>query len=133
MGILGLENLLYFAKEFNGAARHVISHSQHPQYGYTFAIVGINLTSMTYNLLRFGTAKTHIYNLLQYQNQKIDINIFHKLYCYLFYEFDKYWMKCKPSSIMEFSLIQEKFEANILMQLNENKTLFKINLSIENI
>ncbi|KAK4881953.1 hypothetical protein RN001_005272 [Aquatica leii] len=38
MGLLGLENLLYFAKEFKGPATHVLSHSHHPNYGYEFAI-----------------------------------------------------------------------------------------------
>lgn len=130
MGLLGLENLVYFAAEFNGAARHVLSHSRHPQYGYTFAIVGINLTSMAFKLLQSGAAKTHFYNA---SRKCPTIETFHKLYCYLFYEFDRYWMDCKPSSIMDFSFINRKFEANILKQLGEKKTQFRINLAVENV
>lgn len=130
MGMLGLENLLYFAEEYNGAARHVLSHSLHPRHGYTFAIVGINLTSMAYTLLKNGTAKTHFYNLaiadLNYEH-------FHKFYCYLFYEFDKYWMECKPTSLMDFSNIHEKFLNNIRTKLEDNRTVLKINLSVDNI
>nr|CAD7409351.1 unnamed protein product [Timema poppensis] len=63
MGILGLENLIYFAEEYPGPAGHVLSHSHHPQYGYAFAIVGINLTFMAYHLLKDGLAKTHVYNV----------------------------------------------------------------------
>nr|CAD7567531.1 unnamed protein product [Timema californicum] len=63
MGILGLENLIYFAEEYPGPASHVLSHSHHPQYGYAFAIVGINLTFMAYHLLKDGLAKTHVYNV----------------------------------------------------------------------
>lgn len=130
MGLLGLDNLIYFAEEYNGAARHVLSHSLHPRHGYTFAIVGINLTAMAYNLLKNGAAKTHLYNLdIQY----LDIEHFHKLYCYLFYEFDKYWMECKPVSLMDFSNIHEKFLMNILSKLDDNRTVFKINLSVDNI
>jgi len=33
MGMLGLSNLVYFAKEFSSAARHILSHSHHPQFG----------------------------------------------------------------------------------------------------
>lgn len=130
MGMLGLENLLYFARELNDAARHVLSHSLHPQHGYTFAIVGINLTSMAYKLFKDGAAKTHFYN----GSRKCPpVEAFHKFYCYLFYEFDRYWMQCKPSSIMDFSYINLKFETNILQQLAQPKTYFRINLAVENV
>lgn len=130
MGMLGLDNLLYFAQEYNGAARHVLSHSRHPTYGYTFAIVGINLTAMAYGLYKSGAAKTHFFN----RSRKCPgIDAFHKFYCYLVYEFDRYWMECKPSSIMDFSFINRKFEANILKQLAEPTTYFRINLAVENV
>lgn len=130
MGILGLENLLYFAEEYTGAARHVLSHSMHPKHGYTFAIVGINLTSMAYTLLRTGAAKTHIYNL---NTTQPTIEHFHKLYCYLFFEFDKYWMECKPASLMDFSIIQGRFQNDILDKLENNQMVFKLNFSVDDI
>lgn len=139
MGMLGLENLLYFACELNDAARHVLSHSLHPQHGYTFAIVGINLTSMAYKLFKNGAAKTHFYNGGARSKGDgggggaLPLEAFHKFYCYLFYEFDRYWMQCKPSSIMDFSYISLKFETNILQQLAEPKTHFRINMAVENV
>merc|ERR1712183_755629 len=45
MGILGLANLVYFAKRHNNQAISTLQHSHHPQYGYSYAIVGINITS----------------------------------------------------------------------------------------
>lgn len=123
MGLLGLENLLYFAEEYNGAARHVLSHSTHPVHGYTFAIVGINLTSMAYNLLQNGSAKTHLYNL---KAQHLSLKHFHRLYCYLFYEFDKFWVKNNPTSLMEFSEIYARFFSDILTLLNDEKTVFHL-------
>lgn len=128
MGILGLENLLYFAEEYTKAARHVLSHSLHPRHGYTFAIVGINLTSMAYHLFKSGAAKTHFYNLGKSYPDTVH---FHKFYCYLFYEFDKFWMECKPSNLMEFSNIHCKFQTSILAKLNDNQTRFKINMSVD--
>lgn len=128
MGLLGLEDLLFFAEEYNGAARHVLSHSLHPRHGYTFAIVGINLTSMAYTLLKTGVVKTHIYNL---NTTTPNLDHFHKLYCYLFFEFDKYWMECKPTSLMDFSNIHDKFQTNILAKLNDNRTAFKLNFSVD--
>lgn len=130
MGLLGLDNLLFFAEEYNGAARHVLQHSLHPRHGYTFAIVGINLTSLAYHLLKNGSAKTHIYNL---NTTQVNIVHFHKLYCYLFFEFDKYWMECKPTSLMDFSFIHDKFQTDIQSKLEDNRTLFKLNFSVDDI
>lgn len=123
MGLLGLENLLYFAEEYNAAARHVLSHSTHPMHGYTFAIVGINLTSMAYNLMQNGAAKTHLYNL---KAPYLSLKHFHRLYCYLFYEFDKFWLECKPISLMEFSNIHAQFLSDITNQLNDDQTVFNM-------
>ncbi|XP_012289039.1 ELMO domain-containing protein 2 [Orussus abietinus] len=130
MGILGLENLVYFAQEYHSAATHVLLHSTHPRYGYAFAIVGINLTSMALRLLRDGTAKVHIYNSCK---TLPTIRAFHQFYCYLFYEFDGFWIESKPSNMMEFSSIQEKFENSIRMALANPTTVFRINVSVDNI
>lgn len=40
MGVLGLENLLFFASEYNSIAQRILLKSQHPNHGYAFAIVG---------------------------------------------------------------------------------------------
>lgn len=128
--MLGLENLIYFAEEYNGAARHLLSHSLHPIHGYTFAIVGINLTSMAYNLLQNGAAKTHMYNL---RAQYLSLKHFHRLYCYLFYEFDKFWVQSKPASLMDFANIHARFLSDILAKLSDNRTVLNINLAVDNI
>lgn len=130
MGMLGLENLLYFATEYKNAALHVLSHSHHPKYGYTFAIVGINLTSMAWKLMKDGSAKTYIYNS---PSAIPALNSFHQFYSYLFYEFDKYWIGCKPENIMEFSNIKKKFELNIRTSLQDPSTVFRINIHIDTI
>jgi hypothetical protein len=130
MGMLGLENLLYFATEYKPASSHVLAHSHHPKYGYAFAVVGINLTSMAYGLLKDGSAKTHVFNV---SYSLPNIRIFHQIYCYLFYEFDKFWMEEKPRDIMEFASIRDKFEANIRQSLANRNTLFKVNVSIDTV
>ena len=130
MGILGLDNLLYFAEEYPGPAMHVLSHSNHPRYGYAFAIVGINLTSMAYYLLKDGIAKTHIYNV---SHGVPTIKLFHQLYCYLFYEFDRFWIEAKPRNVMDFSMIKQKFENSIRTALTNPETAFRINISVDNI
>ncbi|XP_053695273.1 ELMO domain-containing protein 2 [Sabethes cyaneus] len=128
MGMLGLENLLYFASEYNGTARHLLSHSHHPTRGYFFAIVGINLTSMAYHLLQSGAARNHFYN-----QPRLTMDTFHQFYCYLYFEFDRYWVECRPKSIMDFSWVQKKFDENIGKLLSSDSCCFKMNLAVESI
>lgn len=130
MGLLGLENLLYFATEYTLVSNHVLSHSLHPKYGYTFAIVGINLTSMAYYLLKDGSAKTYMFN---YKQCLPSINLFHKFYCYLFYEFDKMWIESKPENMMEFSIIFKKFENAVRSELADPASVFRINIEVDTI
>ncbi|XP_024947079.1 ELMO domain-containing protein 2 [Cephus cinctus] len=130
MGILGLSNLIYFAQEYSGTVKQVLLHSLHPRYGYPFAIVGINLTSMALRLLRDGSAKTHIYNS---SKTLPTIRAFHHFYCCLFYAFDGFWMQSKPNNMMEFSSVQERFESNIRATLASPTTVFRLNVSVDNV
>jgi len=142
MGMLGLSNLVYFAKEFSSAARHILSHSHHPQLGhitlgcelplvrYSFAIVGINLTHMAYKLLMDSSLKSHMFNI---NLHKPTIENFHHFYSYLFIEFDKFWLECKPKDIMEFNRIRDLFENNIRSQLADPRTCFKVNIQVDTV
>ncbi|KAF4520038.1 hypothetical protein B566_EDAN008325 [Ephemera danica] len=130
MGLLGLENLLFFASEYRSASARVLQHSHHPQYGYAFAVVGINITSMAYGLLKDGAAKTHVFNV---SHSLPNMRLFHQLYSYLFYEFDKFWVDEKPRDIMEFASVRDKFEHNVRQLLANYDTLLKVNLTIDTI
>ncbi|XP_061440875.1 ELMO domain-containing protein 2 isoform X2 [Rhineura floridana] len=77
MGMLGLTNLLYFSKHYPREARQILARSNNPKLGYSYAIVGINLTEMAYNLLKNGFLKTHFYNLVPGEPQLKD---FHQFY-----------------------------------------------------
>eukprot|EP00096_Caligus_rogercresseyi_P014021 TRINITY_DN6571_c0_g1_i2.p1 TRINITY_DN6571_c0_g1~~TRINITY_DN6571_c0_g1_i2.p1 ORF type:complete len:316 (+),score=81.91 TRINITY_DN6571_c0_g1_i2:214-1161(+) len=130
MGTLGLDNLLYFAKEFSSPARHILSHSHHPKHGYSFAIVGINLTHMAYNILKDGSLKSHLWNLSEGRN---NIAHFHHFYSFLFIEFDRFWLSQKPKDIMEFNRIRDLFENDIRNKLSDPRTRFKINIVIDSL
>ncbi|KAG8237659.1 hypothetical protein J437_LFUL017553 [Ladona fulva] len=130
MGLLGLENLIFFAREYPKAARHVLSHSRHPNYGFVYAIVGINITSMAYYLLRNGTAKTHVYNAC---NGIPSLKLFHIMYSYLFFEFDKFWINEKPKNVMQFSIVREKYEKGLKDSLADPKTILRLNFHVDEI
>ncbi|XP_063314522.1 ELMO domain-containing protein 2 [Pelobates fuscus] len=110
MGMLGLANLLYFSQHYAEESRLILSHSNHPKIGYSYAIVGINLTEMAYSLLKSGALKSHFYNTVPGVPR---IKCFHQFYCYLVYEFDKFWFKEEPESIMYFNQYREKFHDQI--------------------
>uniref|UniRef100_A0A673SPJ2 ELMO domain containing 2 n=1 Tax=Suricata suricatta TaxID=37032 RepID=A0A673SPJ2_SURSU len=100
MGILGLINLVY-----------------------SYAIVGINLTEMAYSLLKSEALKFHLYNFVP---GTPTMEHFHQFYCYLVYEFDKFWFEEKPESIMYFNVYREKFHEKIkglLLDCNVSLTL----------
>ena len=106
----------YFVRTYPKAASHILSHSHHPQHGYSFAIVGINITHMAYRLLAGGQAKSHMYNVTTRTSTEISstaavepatLDNFHHFYCYLFIEFDRYKQhssasKCKNKLLGDF-------------------------------
>ncbi|KAM9818593.1 ELMO domain-containing protein 2 [Syngnathus typhle] len=116
MGVLGLTNLLFFSENYTQEARQVLSHANHPKLGYSYAIVGINLTGMAYSLLKSGALKAHFYNTVP---GAPDLRHFHQLYCYLAFEFDKFWRVEEPESIMLFNQYKEKFHNVILTRLED--------------
>jgi hypothetical protein len=136
MGMLGLENLLFFVREYNKASKHILSHSQHPIYGYSMAIVSINLTHLALKLFNDGTAKAHMYNVTKDkidENRPMKLDNFHHFYSYLFVEFDQFWLDQKPENVMEFNRIRDLFENNIRTLMADRSVCFKINLVVDTI
>ncbi|XP_041088581.1 ELMO domain-containing protein 1 [Polyodon spathula] len=131
MGLLGLLNLVYFAEHDNATALQVLHDSLQPKYskmsklewekkkfdkaiGYSFAIVGINITDLAHTLLVSGALKTHLYNVAP---EASALAHFQQTFCYLMQEFHKFWTEEDPCDIMEFNRIRKKFHKRILKQL----------------
>ncbi|KAK7930545.1 hypothetical protein WMY93_006940 [Mugilogobius chulae] len=127
MGLLGLINLVFFSENYTEEARQVLSHANHPKLGYSYAIVGINLTEMAYSLLKSGALKPHFYNTVF---GSPELQHFHQLYCYLAYEFDKFWLSEEPESIMLFNEYREKFHQKV--QLSLKNPAVCLTLRVEN-
>ncbi|XP_031520112.1 ELMO domain-containing protein 2 isoform X1 [Papio anubis] len=100
----------YFSENYTSEAHQILSRSNHPKLGYSYAIVGINLTEMAYSLLKSEALKFHLYNFVP---GIPTMEHFHQFYCYLVYEFDKFWFEEEPESIMYFNLYREKFHEKI--------------------
>lgn len=116
MGQLGLDQLLYFPTKYSKEARSMLSKSHNQYHGYSFAIVGINLTEMVYTLLKNGNLRTHFYNS---HTARPLLEDFHEIYCYVFYDFDTFWFSEKPKDIMEFGKVREKYRKKLVAKLKE--------------
>ncbi|XP_010869127.1 ELMO domain-containing protein 1 isoform X3 [Esox lucius] len=131
MGLLGLHNLLYFAEHDKATALQVLQDSLQPKQskmskaeweqknfdkaiGYSFAIVGINITDLAYSLLVSGALKTHLYNVAPEMPNLIH---FQQTFCYLMQEFHRFWIEEDPCDIMEFNRVRSKFHRRVLRQL----------------
>ncbi|XP_067948654.1 ELMO domain-containing protein 1-like [Watersipora subatra] len=122
MGLLGFYNLIYFSKQHTALARHTLVQSVHPKYGYSFAIVGINLTELCLRFMKNGCLKAHFYNM---EGTTPALDDFHQVYCYVFVEFNKLWMKEKPN-IMQFNEIRDKYEKQLRRQLDSSRALLQL-------
>ena len=130
MGLLGLHNLYFFSDYYQKVAHHVLLHSLHPVYGYTLAIVGINLTSLAYHLLQDGTAKTHLYN---FAKGSPVMRHFHQFYCFILFEFDCFWFEAIHQNIMDFNRIMDAFEVSIRNSLSNPQTVFRVNMLVDTV
>lgn len=129
MGVLALDNLLFFATEHTEAARKVLSHSHHPHFWFSYAIAGINITSLALQFLNEGILRNHFYNCKQ---DRPTVEDFHQVYCYLYFEFSKFWISEEPESVMQFGPVRDKFaemmtgflkDTDVVLELKYNSVM----------
>ncbi|XP_037071187.1 ELMO domain-containing protein 2-like [Pollicipes pollicipes] len=120
----------FFSQRYTTVARHVLLHSHHPTFGYSFAIVGINLTHLALELVRSGQARAHFYNVCQ---RHVTVETFHRFYCYLFYKFDAFWLAAKPRDIMEFGRIRDRFADTMRQAMKDDNVKLNMKLVVQNV
>jgi hypothetical protein len=131
MGILGLTQLYYFARNRNQSSRLILSvFTQDKQRYYPFAIIGINITrflldliseTRMHRLLIENLGHSLIGNLDSYailpSNDstclEFGINIIHDIYCIIFEEFYLQFVITNPDNIMSFNSIFDSVKASI--------------------
>ena len=131
MGILGLQQLHYFACKRPEVARHILKELSTPSCTYPFAIIGINLTRLIMEL--FTGFRLHQYIVERFGNLTINCgqvysegpsndsdciefcnDLVHDVYCSAFEEFYMVWVIRKPKSIMDFNSLYEEVR-NIML------------------
>jgi len=110
MGMLGLEQLLYFTTKHNKTALKVLKLSQgdgSDLSGFPFAITGINLTSILLERLNA--------NQLDFALQlPCCEESFHELYCKVFATFAEEYIASNPTNIMDFPPFLQQFKTKRL-------------------
>lgn len=92
--------------------------------------MGINISHMAYRLLADGSAKSHMFNVTT-DGGSLGLRNFHHFFCYLFVEFDKFWLSEKPRDVMEFNRIRDLFENKVRVALDDANTCLKINVAVD--
>ncbi|GJJ78553.1 ELMO domain-containing protein [Entomortierella parvispora] len=118
MGMLGLDDLVYYAKHYPVSSKYTLECSHHETSWYSFAIVGINITSFAVQTLR--TRQLQYYLFLN----GAEISVYHEFYCYLFHRFNSYWSTLEPKpSIMDFERVFADFKVTMERQLTRRKLM----------
>eukprot|EP01117_Protostelium_nocturnum_P019290 TRINITY_DN8328_c0_g1_i1.p1 TRINITY_DN8328_c0_g1~~TRINITY_DN8328_c0_g1_i1.p1 ORF type:complete len:332 (-),score=87.00 TRINITY_DN8328_c0_g1_i1:46-1041(-) len=104
MGVLGLDQLLYFALHHPETAANTLRDSSSPKNSYPFAITGINITAFLLKLLEEKKL-----NHLLYRNA---FN-FDEIYCLVFVMFNQYYISQKPRDLMDFGPIFQRFKTRL--------------------
>lgn len=111
MGILSLKCLIYLLEQAPAKGFKIFGQSQHPKYGYSFAVMGISFTGTVFELLRNGKLKQHIYNL---DTDHYAVEDFCKYFVHVFSEFSDFWISKEPPDIMSFNEIKKEFMISVL-------------------
>ncbi|TPX37990.1 hypothetical protein SmJEL517_g00234 [Synchytrium microbalum] len=116
MGMLGLDDLHYYAKNHPKSAARVLSSSHHDTTWFSFAIVGINITKFALTLVRTRQANHFFYSY------GISKDVYQELYCYLFDGFERFWTSYSDTiTVMDFSRIFDKYQARVERELWERR------------
>eukprot|EP00123_Amoebidium_parasiticum_P014312 comp22436_c0_seq1/m.33683 comp22436_c0_seq1/g.33683 ORF comp22436_c0_seq1/g.33683 comp22436_c0_seq1/m.33683 type:complete len:344 (-) comp22436_c0_seq1:94-1125(-) len=118
MGILSLDNMLYFAQKYPTTALSLLGTARHPKHGHQFAVTCINLTAMAVSLLQSGALHCHFYGLGGNQS---DFSDFQDVFCWLLVGFCWLWEREGPENIMAYPKIRAMFEKEVLLP-NLDKT-----------
>jgi len=106
MGMLGLDQLVFFASYDVNQCQKILSISHHPQIGFPYAICGISMTALAKELLFDNQLKNHFYNA---SVQSPTMDSFHQVYCRIFSLFADYWVHVHPASVMQFNNVRREF------------------------
>ncbi|KAJ3283051.1 ELMO domain-containing protein 2 [Rhizoclosmatium sp. JEL0117] len=116
MGLLGLDDLVYYAKMHPSSFQRVLKSSHHDTAWFSMAVVGINITGFTLALVRKRSVQ---YLFYKYGTSK---DVYHEFYCYVFDAFEKRWTANNSFlTVMDFGRFFEEFQ--VVIEAEMERTL----------
>lgn len=107
-GMLGLDQLLYFARTRTSVARRMISEPSTETKRYPWACVGINLTMEAKRILEERMLDGQLYGI---SNMRAMVT-FNELYANMFEILHARWIAAKPENVLAFPpVLKEALEA----------------------
>lgn len=113
-GVLGLRNLLYFARAHQGVATRIVAHSR----GFPFAIAAINISASTLKMLK---SHNHLANEFfgGVESGELALHVFDQLFALIFIEYEMFHRQSiehflangghPELAVMQFNEISRKF------------------------
>ncbi|KAG0260240.1 hypothetical protein DFQ27_003639 [Actinomortierella ambigua] len=118
MGMLGLDDLVYYAKHYPESSHYALECSYDEHSWYSYAIVGINITAFAVQTLRTRQLQ---YYLFYHGSSR---SVYHELYCYLYDRFNAYWISLEPRpTVMDFERVFADFKIIVERQLSKRKVM----------
>jgi len=126
MGILGLENLVFYAQYDAENCKRLLKIADNEVYGFPFCIAGITFTALCKQLLFENYLKNHFANTLK---TAATMDNFNQVYCRIFNLFGDYWETVKPENVMFFNEVKNTFVESLKKYLEKSKAdLFQADL-----
>ena len=119
MGVLSLKNMIYLLEKRKNVGLKIFGLSNHPSFGFSFAIVAINFTGTAYDYMKNGKLKGYMYNLPNCTEYGFEN--FQDFFCDMFLEFAEYWVMREPPNIMSFNEIKADYIKEVNRRLEAGK------------
>jgi hypothetical protein len=116
MGLLSLEQLVWFAEKRGRDAREVLLFSCHPTRYYPFAATGVNITQLCLGLLREGRLDRILSSNCGNDDNGVNgdkLSKFHSVFAELFVRFSELWETEKPENVLAFPTIFRRYGQNV--------------------
>ncbi|KAI8826738.1 ELMO/CED-12 family-domain-containing protein [Fimicolochytrium jonesii] len=111
MGLLGLDNLIYYARHHPKSFQRVLEISHHPTAWFSMSIVGINITGFVLELARKGKLQLFFYTFGSSENT------FGEVYSYIFDGFAQFWDAQHGITVMDFSRMFKMFQGVVKLDI----------------
>ncbi|KAJ3180475.1 hypothetical protein HDU87_001984 [Geranomyces variabilis] len=120
MGLLGLDNLVFFAQRHPRSMKRMLEISHHPKAWFSLAIVGINMTSFALHQLR----KRRLYSLTTALSLGATATAFAEFYSYLMDAFATTWAAHGEAvTVMDFPRVFKAFRKTVKKDLRAGRLL----------